>query len=107
VGVRHHAGRIKRTVIDPAQAQARRAEAIPAKSIAVLPFENLSDDPENAYFDGVHDDILSSSEDIDLKVISRTSVRQYRKARNLREILGRSGSRIFGRNCDAPAIACG
>jgi TolB-like protein/Flp pilus assembly protein TadD len=81
---------IKRTDdADLAQAQARRREAIPAKSIAVLPFENLSDDPENAYFaDGVHDDILSSLAKIsDLKVISRTSVRQYREgARNLREI---------------------
>ena len=81
---------IKRTDdVDPAQAQTRRAEAIPAKSIAVLPFENLSDDPENAYFaDGVHDDILSSLAKIsDLKVISRTSVRQYKEgARNLREI---------------------
>jgi TolB-like protein/Flp pilus assembly protein TadD len=81
---------IKRTDdIDLAQAQARQAEAIPAKSIAVLPFENLSDDPENAYFaDGVHDDILSSLAKIsDLKVISRTSVRQYKEGvRNLREI---------------------
>jgi TolB-like protein len=81
---------IKRTDdIDPAQAQTLRTEAIPAKSIAVLPFENLSDDPENAYFaDGVHDDILSSLAKIsDLKVISRTSVRQYREGvRNLREI---------------------
>jgi len=81
---------IKRTDdIDLAQVQALRAEAIPAKSIAVLPFENLSDDPENAYFaDGVHDDILSSLAKIsDLKVISRTSVRQYKEgARNLREI---------------------
>ena len=81
---------IKRTDdIDPAQAQTRRTEAIPAKSIAVLPFENLSDDPENAYFaDGVHDDILSSLAKIsDLKVISRTSVRQYKEGvRNLREI---------------------
>jgi Predicted integral membrane protein len=81
---------IKRTDdIDLVQVQARRAEAIPAKSIAVLPFENLSDDPENAYFaDGVHDDILSSLAKIsDLKVISRTSVRQYKEgARNLREI---------------------
>ncbi len=81
---------IKRTDdVDLAQAQARRVEAIPAKSIAVLPFENLSDDRENAYFaDGVHDDILSSLAKIsDLKVISRTSVRQYKEgARNLREI---------------------
>jgi TolB-like protein/Flp pilus assembly protein TadD len=62
---------------------------IPDKSIAVLPFENLSDDKENAYFaDGVQDDILSNLAKIaDLKVISRTSVRQYRGGdRNLREI---------------------
>jgi TolB-like protein/Tfp pilus assembly protein PilF len=62
---------------------------IPEKSIAVLPFENLSDDQENAYFaDGVQDDILSNLAKIaDLKVISRTSVRQYRGSeRNLREI---------------------
>ena len=81
---------IKRTNdIDPVEAYTRQTEAIPAKSIAVLPFENLSDDPENAYFaDGVHDDILSSLAKIsDLKVISRTSVRQYKEGvRNLREI---------------------
>jgi TolB-like protein/Tfp pilus assembly protein PilF len=63
--------------------------AAPEKSVAVLPFENLSDDRENTFFaDGVHDDILSSLARIaDLKVISRTSVQQYRTgARNLREI---------------------
>jgi TolB-like protein/Flp pilus assembly protein TadD len=61
----------------------------PEKSIAVLPFENLSDDQQNAYFaDGIQDDILSSLAKVaDLKVISRTSVRQYRGGtRNLREI---------------------
>jgi serine/threonine-protein kinase len=65
------------------------ALAVSEKSIAVLPFENLSDDRENTFFaDGVHDDILSSLARIaDLKVISRTSVQQYRTgARNLREI---------------------
>src|SRR2546425_789645 len=59
------------------------------KSIAVLPFENLSDDRENAFFaDGVHDDILASLARVaDLKVISRTSVQQYKTGvRNLREI---------------------
>jgi len=59
------------------------------KSIAVLPFENLSDDKENAYFaDGVQDDILTNLSKIgDLKVISRTSVMSYRgHARNVREI---------------------
>lgn len=61
----------------------------PEKSIAVLPFENLSDDRENTYFaDGVHEDILTSLARIaDLKVISRTSVQQYKTGvRNLREI---------------------
>jgi TolB-like protein/Flp pilus assembly protein TadD len=80
---------IKRTEDSvPASASASAAPA-PEKSIAVLPFENLSDDRENAFFaDGVHDDILSSLARIaDLKVISRTSVQQYRTgARNLREI---------------------
>jgi len=49
------------------------------KSIAVIPFENLSDDPENAFFAaGIHDDILSQLSKIrDLTVISRTSVMQY------------------------------
>ncbi|HEV3099364.1 MAG TPA: adenylate/guanylate cyclase domain-containing protein [Candidatus Udaeobacter sp.] len=62
----------------------------PEKSIAVLPFENLSDDKENAYFtEGVGEEILTDLAKIaDLKVISRTSVMQYRNAvrRNLREI---------------------
>ncbi len=59
------------------------------KSIAVLPFDNLSDDKENAYFaDGIQDDILTNLSKIsDLKVISRTSVMQYKgKAPNVREI---------------------
>jgi serine/threonine-protein kinase len=59
------------------------------KSIAVLPFENLSDEKENAYFaDGIHDDVLTNLSKIgDLKVISRTSVMPYRgKASNVREI---------------------
>src|SRR5438132_10514520 len=60
------------------------------KSIAVLPFENLSDEKQNAYFaDGVQDEILTDLAKIaDLKVISRTSVMQYKSglARNLRKI---------------------
>jgi TolB-like protein/class 3 adenylate cyclase/Tfp pilus assembly protein PilF len=64
--------------------------AIPEKSIAVLPFENLSDEKENAFFaDGVQDEILTDLSRIaDLKVISRTSAMQYKSgvARNLREI---------------------
>jgi TolB-like protein/Tfp pilus assembly protein PilF len=59
------------------------------KSIAVLPFENLSEDKENAFFaDGIQDDILTNLSKIgDLKVISRTSVMSYRgRAPNVREI---------------------
>ena len=59
------------------------------KSIAVLPFQNFSDKPENAYFaDGIQDDILTNLSKIgDLKVISRTSVMGYRdKAKSVREI---------------------
>jgi len=62
----------------------------PEKSIAVLPFENLSANQENAFFaDGVQDEILTDLSRIsDLKVISRTSVMQYKTGtpRNLREI---------------------
>jgi len=73
---------------------ARSALAAPApvaeKSIAVLPFENLSKDEENAFFaGGVQDEILSNVAKIaDLKVISRTSVMKYKSGpeRNLREI---------------------
>src|SRR5881275_1772598 len=59
------------------------------KSIAVLPFENLSDEKANAYFaDGIQDDVLTNLSKIgDLKVISRTSVMPYRgKTSNVREI---------------------
>src|SRR5690242_8402368 len=54
----------------------------PAKSIAVLPFENLSRDPDNAYFaDGIQDEILTRLSKIaDLKVISRTSTQHYKSA---------------------------
>jgi TolB-like protein/Tfp pilus assembly protein PilF len=68
---------------------------IDVKSIAVLPFENRSRDPDNAYFtDGVQDEILTDLAKIaDLKVISRTSVLQYKSgvARNLREIAQQLG----------------
>ena len=67
------------------RASARKVD----KSIAVLPFQNLSDEKENAYFaDGMQDDILTNLSKIgDLKVISRTSVMSYRDgARNAREI---------------------
>src|SRR6476469_4163858 len=64
--------------------------AIVEKSIAVLPFANLSEDKANAYFaDGIQDEILTNLAKVaDLKVISRTSVNQYKASatRNLREI---------------------
>jgi len=69
--------------------------ANPEKSIAVLPFENLSTDRENAFFaDGVQDEILTDLAKVaDLKVISRTSVMQYKTGvkRNLREIANALG----------------
>jgi TolB-like protein len=67
---------------------------IPGKSIAVLPFENLSRDPDNAYFaDGVQEEILTRLAKIaDLKVISRTSTQQYEsKPGNLSEIAKQLG----------------
>ena len=69
--------------------------ALGAKSIAVLPFQNLSKDEENAFFaDGVQDQILTDLAKVaDLKVISRTSVMQYKQttSRNLREIAEQLG----------------
>src|SRR5262249_15345655 len=59
------------------------------KSIAVLPFENLSPDPDNAYFaEGIQDEILTRLASVaDLKVISRTSTQRYQtKPRNLTQI---------------------
>jgi TolB-like protein/class 3 adenylate cyclase/Tfp pilus assembly protein PilF len=68
----------------------RSALAVAEKSIAVLPFENLSSDKENAYFaDGIQDEILTNLAKVaDLKVISRTSVMQYKSGtpRNLRQV---------------------
>jgi TolB-like protein/class 3 adenylate cyclase/Tfp pilus assembly protein PilF len=68
---------------------ARSALAIAEKSIAVMPFENRSRDPDNAYFaDGIQDEILTRLSKIaDLKVISRTSTQHYKSApENLHEI---------------------
>lgn len=71
------------------------AAAIPAKSIAVLPFESLSSNKEDTYFaDGVQDEILNNLAKIaQLKVISRTSVMQYRgdAKRDLRQIANALG----------------
>jgi len=66
----------------------------PAKSIAVLPFENLSRDPDNAYFaEGMQDEILARLSKIaDLKVISRTSTQRFKSAPgDLREIAKQLG----------------
>jgi adenylate cyclase len=75
--------------LEPAQAL-----PIPAKSIAVLPFENLSRDPDNAYFvEGIQDEILTRLSKIaDLKVISRTSTQKYKSAPdNLRDVARQLG----------------
>jgi TolB-like protein/class 3 adenylate cyclase/Tfp pilus assembly protein PilF len=82
-------------VTAPATVPAANTAAISDKSIAVLPFENLSDEKQNAFFtDGVQDEILTHLSKIaDLKVISRTSVMQYKTGaqRNLREIAQQLG----------------
>jgi serine/threonine protein kinase/Tfp pilus assembly protein PilF len=73
---------------------ASHAPAIPEKSIAVLPFENRSEEKANAYFaDGIQDEILTRLSKIaDLKVISRTSTQNYKSApENLPEIARQLG----------------
>ncbi|HXR62746.1 MAG TPA: tetratricopeptide repeat protein [Rudaea sp.] len=78
---------------DFAPAPANAAQ-ISQKSIAVLPFENLSHDPDNAYFaQGIQDEILTRLAKIgDLKVISRTSTEKYKSAPdNLRQIAAQLG----------------
>jgi TolB-like protein/Flp pilus assembly protein TadD len=70
------------------------ASALPPKSIAVLPFENLSGEPANAYFaDGIQEEILTRLSKIaDLKVISRTSTQRFKSApSNLLEIARQLG----------------
>jgi hypothetical protein len=70
-------------------AAAQSASTIPEKSIAVLPFENRSEEKANAYFaDGIQDEILTRLSKIaDLKVISRASTQHYKSApENLPEI---------------------
>jgi TolB-like protein/Flp pilus assembly protein TadD len=73
----------------PSFSSSQTSQAITDKSIAVLPFENLSDDKANAFFaDGMQDEILNDLAKVaDLKVVSRTSAMQYRGTpRNLKEI---------------------
>src|SRR5439155_4360901 len=76
-----------KSAVTPRQSQA--ATSVPEKSIAVLPFDNLSDDKSNAYFaEGIQDEILTRLSKIaDLKVISRSSTQKYKSAPdNLREV---------------------
>jgi TolB-like protein/Tfp pilus assembly protein PilF len=70
------------TQVGPAAAGSPEPATIPEKSIAVLPFENLSRDPDNAYFaDGIQEEILTRLARIaDLKVISRTSTQHYKSS---------------------------
>jgi TolB-like protein/class 3 adenylate cyclase/Tfp pilus assembly protein PilF len=78
----------------PPSATAPAPVAIPEKSIAVMPFENRSEDKANAYFaDGIQDEILTRLSKIaDLKVISRTSTQHYKSApENLPEIARQLG----------------
>jgi serine/threonine-protein kinase len=76
---------VRRVHLAPGSAPSEIAQE---KSIAVLPFENLGDDNEHAFFaDGVQDDLLTKLAKVaDLKVISRTSVMQYRGKQDVREI---------------------
>ena len=87
--------RPRRTPTSPAATTDSSAVAeIPAKSIAVLPFENLSRDPDNAFFtEGVQDEILTRLAKVaDLKVIARTSTRKFKSApENLPDIAKQLG----------------
>jgi hypothetical protein len=85
-------------------------ESISQKSIAVLPFENLSRDPDNAYFaDGIQEEILTRLAKIAaLKVISRTSTQRYQsKPGNLAEIAKQLGVATYWKGaCKKRAIRC-
>src|ERR1700719_3334635 len=95
----HQSGRTTKQVVSSPSLSTSRAtpstaSAADRKSIAVLPFDNLSHDPENAYFaEGVQDEILTHLAKIgDFKVISRTSTEKYKSAPdNLREIAKQLG----------------
>ncbi|MFZ3376407.1 MAG: tetratricopeptide repeat protein, partial [Chthoniobacterales bacterium] len=81
-------------MFDPLRNDPRFEKLVSAKSIAVLPFENRSEDKANAYFaDGIEDEILTRLSKIaDLKVISRTSTQHYKSApKNLPEIAKQLG----------------
>jgi TolB-like protein/class 3 adenylate cyclase len=84
----------RRAAVKPAVTSVSPTTQTNAKSIAVLPFENLSHDPDNAYFaDGIQEEILTRLSKIaDLKVISRTSTQRYKSAPdNLLEIAKQLG----------------
>src|SRR6185312_7061172 len=70
------------TATNTASAARTEAATVPQKSIAVLPFENLSRDPDNAFFaEGVQDEILTRLAKVaDLKVIARTSTQRFKSA---------------------------
>src|SRR2546423_12821409 len=83
------AGAIVAAFFVVANKSARSTSTIPEKSIAVLPFENLSEDKANTYFaDGIQDEILTKLASIaDLKVISRTSTAKYKsRPENLKTV---------------------
>ncbi len=85
---------LRQTASRPEATATSSASRANSKSIAVLPFENLSVDPENAYFaDGIQEEVLTRLSKIaDLKVISRTSTQRYKsKPDNLREIAQQLG----------------
>ncbi|HST30630.1 MAG TPA: adenylate/guanylate cyclase domain-containing protein [Chthoniobacterales bacterium] len=85
----NHSTPTSRQGASPPRTEAAAGVAIPEKSIAVLPFDNLSDDKANAYFaEGIQDEILTRLSKIAaLKVISRTSTQKYKSAPdNLREV---------------------
>ncbi|MBA3777153.1 MAG: tetratricopeptide repeat protein, partial [Betaproteobacteria bacterium] len=95
--VGQQAGYRQAKATDPPVAESRAAQTapVPEKSIAVLPFDNMSDEKANAFFaDGVQEEILTTLAKVaGLKVISRTSVMPFRNAqtRDLREIARQLG----------------
>ena len=93
-----------------AQQTSAAATSVPEKSIAVLPFENRSEDKANAYFaDGIQDEILTRLAKIaDLKVISRTSTQHYKSApENLPEIARQLALRTSWKEaCKRAATLC-
>src|SRR5437764_430956 len=82
------------TATNAASAARTEAATVPSKSIAVLPFDNLSRDPDNAFFaEGIQDEILTRLAKVaDLKVISRTSTQHFNSApEDLRDIVKNLG----------------